>query len=49
MEWGLAGVGKPNRLIIISNIVGISPRLDCRKALQAKIPGVRLHRQACEI
>ena len=23
--------------------------IDCRKAMQAKIPGVRLHRQACEL
>ena len=35
--------------IIINNITDISPRLGCRKAIQAAIPGVRLHRQACEL
>ena len=27
----------------------ISLGLDCRKTIQAEIPGVRLHRQVCEL
>ena len=30
------------KVIVISNIADVSPRQDCRKARQAKIPDVRL-------